>query len=130
MRTLNKQLITVLALAFLALYLFSGNVLADAETPGDPSEAVVPNGTAQESSGSMMDWMGQEAWGEMIQHMTQVHGPELTGQMIQWMNSEDMPCDEAGGPGHMMGNGFGGMMGWRFNGNSGGRSMMGNFFGR
>ena len=50
--------------------------------------------------------------------------------MIQWMNSEDMPCDEGGGSGHMMGHGFGGMMGWRFNGNSGARSMMGNFFGR
>ena len=74
--------------------------------------------------------MGQETWGEMIQHMTQIHGPELTGQMLQWMSSEDMPCDEDGGPGHMMGHGSGGMMSWRFNGSNRSGAMMGNALGR
>lgn len=67
----------------------------------------------------------------MIQQMIQIHGPEKTGQMIQWMSENDAPCDEGGGSGHMMmGHGFGGMMGWRFNGNSGSGSMTGNVFGR
>ncbi len=53
----------------------------------------------------MQEWMGPQAWGQMIQHMTQVHGPEATGQMLQQMN-EGGTCHGAGPMGWT-----GGMMG-------------------
>ena len=93
------QTVAVVAIAAVTVALFAGSVLADPGTPG--------GGLSTEPGFGMMGEMDQETWGEMIQHMTQVHGPELTGKMIQWMNEEGGHCDGEGS--------FPGMMGWGFN---------------
>ena len=128
MQARTTKLFAVLTMVALTLALFAGNVLANAEVPAESS---TPEGSSQSGLAQMVDRMGQETWGKMIQQMIQIHGPEQAGQMIQWMSQEDMPCDEGSGSGHvMMGHGYGGMMGQRFNESSGSGSMMGNAFGR
>lgn len=104
-----SKTVVILGAALLALALVSGNALADAPNGGSGG----PNaGAVQE----MIEWMGPENWGQMIQRMTQIHGAEWTSQMLQQMN-EDGTCHDSGF-GSMMGRGFGntfgrnGMMGW------------------
>ncbi len=126
MKSRINQLVAVMAIIAVAGALFTGSVLAQSDTPAEGAQN--DPGVGQ-MFGGMMGEMDQETWGEMIQHMNEIHGPELTGKMIQRMN-EGNHCSEDGGfqgmmgDGFegMMGNGFGRMMGWGFNGPG---SMMG-----
>ncbi|OUC08738.1 hypothetical protein RY27_07135, partial [Litorilinea aerophila] len=78
--------LTGLLLALVLLLGVAGTAFAHAgDTPGTTGN----NG--QSHLQQMQEWMGPQAWGQMIQHMTQVHGPEATGQMLQQMN-EGGPC--------------------------------------
>ncbi|RME82673.1 MAG: hypothetical protein D6775_10300 [Caldilineae bacterium] len=76
----------------------------------------------------MQQWMGPEAWGEMIQHMTETHGAEFTGQMLQQMNEGS--CHGSDGFSDMMGGDYGDMMGQDMGSMMGGSygSMMGSTF--
>ena len=135
MRSRMNQLVAVLAIAVVTMALFAGSALADAETATDGPQADPGSG---QMFGGMMGGMDQETWGEMIQHMNEIHGPEQTAQMLQWMNQEDGHCTDGEGYGEMMGSGFGGMlqhgfsgiMGWGFNGFNGMGSMMGGVAGQ
>ena len=104
-----SKTVVIVGAALLALSLVTGNVLANASDGGNGSSNA---GAVQ----GMIEWMGPENWGQMIQRMTQIHGAEWTSQMLQQMN-EDGTC-HGGGFGNMMGRGFGstfgrnGMMGW------------------
>ena len=135
MKTGIGRVVAVMAVAALLLALLAGSALAQTgTTDGSPSE---------DTGFGMMDQIDQGTWGEMIEHMIQVHGPETTAKMIEWMNEEDGDCPMEGGfPGMMgwgyggygrngfgrnsyggwMGHGHGGMMGW---GTSGPGSWMG-----
>jgi hypothetical protein len=103
MKSRISQLVAVLAIAAVTVALFAGSALADTEAPADGSQAIPGFGQA---FGGMMDGMDQATWGEMIQHMNAIHGPELTGKMIQWMNQGGSHCTEGGGQASMMGWGF------------------------
>ncbi len=121
-----SQLAAIAAMVIVTVALFTGNALADTETPADTSQ--IDPGAGQ-TWGGMMGGLDQEAWGQMIQHMNEVHGPELTGQMLAWMNEEGAHCT-AGDAEGMMGRGFSGMMGQGFNGFHRFGSMMGDAFSR
>lgn len=112
----NKALLiaTILVLSLIA---FAGVALA--QGPGD-------NDGQQNWLGQMQEWMGPQAWDEMIQHMNQIHGPEFTDEMIQEMN-QDGGCHGAEGFGDMMGGDYEDMMGGDYNGMMGGSygTMMG-----
>lgn len=106
MKTRSAKIIAVLSVFVLSVLLFTGAAFAHGNGPGTS----VPNGdgpAVQAPDGNwlqqMQEWMGPEAWGQMIQYMTQVHGGEFTGRMLQWMN-------ETGGC-HGNGGGYPGMMG-------------------
>ena len=75
----------VVSIAALAGLLLVGTAFAHA---GEPvNGATNGNGIAQ-----MIQWMGAENWGEMVQHMTQIHGAEWTSQMLQQMQEGDYDC--------------------------------------
>jgi len=103
MKRYFNRIAVVVSIAALSVSLLAGNALADAGEPGD--DTTNGGGLAQ-----MVQWMGPENWGQMIQQMTQIHGAEWTAQMLQQMNEGDGNC---------FGNGTGGMMGQGFNGQGG-----------
>ena len=131
MKSRISQLVAVLAIVAVAGAIFAGSALAHPEAPADGSQDGAAPGWMY---GGMMGEMDQELWGQMIQRMNEVHGPELTGKMIQWMEDGNH-CGGEGGFQGMMGSGFGGMMGNGFNGmmdwgSNGPGSMMGNILGQ
>lgn len=103
----NTRWFVVLAVTVVALGLLFGTALAD---PGYGSEGYGCH---------MHERMDPELYAQMIQHMTEVHGAEVTAEMLQRMNE--------GGTCHGVGQGpiGSGMMNGRY-GNSG---MMGQSFG-
>ena len=94
--------VAVVGTAALFLALFASSALAQAGTTEDSPSAGAGFG--------MMGQMDQETWGEMVQHMIEVHGSETTAKMIEWMNEKGEDCPGQGG--------FPGMMGWGFGGAS------------
>ncbi len=78
----RNKVLAITTLFILSLVVFAGAVLAQGPDTNNPNDAGW--------LGHMQQWMGPEAWGEMIQHMTQIHGPEFTTEMLQKM-------DETGG---------------------------------
>lgn len=97
----------VLGAALLAVTLFIGSVLAQAETPTTNKEPT--------TGGHMHAQMDPALYARMIQRMNEVHGPEFTADMVQRMNAGEtchgagMACDGPMGPGMMHG-AHGGMM--------------------
>lgn len=89
------------ATALLAVTLFVGSALAQAEDPTLSEEPV--------TGWNMHAQMDPEQYGRMIQRMNEVHGPEFTAEMVQRMNAGET-CHGAGmaddghmGPGMMQG---------------------------
>lgn len=110
----SKKLFVTVSVLMVALLVFAGAALAQDTEPNTPD-------TGEKTPvQQMQEWMGAEAWGEMIQHMTQIHGAEFTGQMLQQMNEE--------GSCHGNGDGFQGMMG-NWNGEGAWNTMMNGFRG-
>jgi hypothetical protein len=102
----SKKIFAITTLFVLSLALFAGAALAQGPDNGKPGGGW---------PGPMQQWMGPEAWGEMIQHMTETHGPEFTTEMLQRMD-ETGGCHGEGDyddmmDGGMMGGAYGGMMG-------------------
>ena len=106
-----KKLLTIVGVLALTLVLFTGTAWATPVTSGDNG-----NGDTDTSRlAQMIEWMGPENWGQMVQRMNQIHGSEFTARMIQQMNQSGTCYDgDHSGPGSMMGRGFGGMMGQGF----------------
>ena len=117
MKRYLRKVVVIVGIAALAVSLLVGSALAAAGEP--PNDATNSGRLAQ-----MVQWMGPENWGQMIQQMTQIHGAEWTAQMLQHMNESGGSCDGSGA-GNMKGHGFGGMMGQRFNGLDAFGGMMG-----
>ena len=96
----NSKWLVALGVTVLAFGLLFGTAIAD------PSDGGSENG-----GWNMHEQMDPEQYGQMIQRMTEVHGAEFTGEMLQRMN-EGGDCHGAGvgmmGAGMM--NGFQGMM--------------------
>jgi len=113
-----KKLAVIVSVLAVSLLVFAGVSLAQGGTPPTPS---TPDSAVTTPLQQMQEWMGADAWGQMIQRMTQVHGAEATGQMLQHMNN---------GTGMMGANG-GGMMGGGFHTSGSGfwSNMMGGFQG-
>lgn len=114
-----KLMVSIISVFALALLLFTGTALADPVTPEDGSGL----DASQSRISQMIERMGPENWARMIQRMTQIHGAEFTGQMLQRMNGDGSCHDsEHTGPGSMMGRGFGRGM---WNGNDNGQGTPG-----
>ena len=97
----SKRWFVVLGILVLAFGLLFGTALAD---PGDP-----PNDA--ERGWGMHAQMDPEMYGQMIQRMTETHGPEFTAEMLQRMNGEG----DCHGDGHEHGDGHGMMGGGMMN---------------
>ena len=102
--TVKTRWVAVMGIALLAFALFVGTALAQSDEPAQ-SEAPTPGW-------SMHAQMDPQLYGQMIQHMNEVHGPEFTAEMVQRMNSGEtchgadgrgMGWDEEMGPGMMNG---------------------------
>ena len=107
--TVKTRWVAVMGIALLAFALFVGTALAQSDEPAQ-SEAPTPGW-------SMHAQMDPQLYGQMIQHMNEVHGPEFTAEMVQRMNSgetchgpgadgtgwDGMGWDEEMGPGMMNG---------------------------
>ncbi len=94
-----KQTLAIVSIFLLTVVIFTGTALADQIEPRG-------NGLAP-----MVEWMGPESWGQMIQRMTRIYGAEETGRMLQWMNQSG-GCHNSDRTGSMMGRGFGRGMGF------------------
>lgn len=117
----------ILVVALLAAGLLGGVVLAD--PPDNPEQP-------ESGAGGMFRWMDPEMLGQMIQHMTEVHGAEEAARMIQRMNQGEH-CHGGDWEGHPMmdpaqageGTWGHGMMGG-YGDSASGRPMMGRGWGR
>jgi len=106
MNVRRGKILLITSVLALLLALFAGAALAQEKGPNTATPET-PAATSETTNGNwlqrMQEWMGPEAWDQMIQRMTQVHGAEFTGQMLQQMAE--------GGDCHGEGAGFSGMMG-------------------
>jgi len=99
---------TTVALLVMALLIIGIVGAAQAQTPDPNTTPAAPASRLQQ----MQEWMGADAWGQMIQHMTERMGAEVTGQMLQRMASgEDCHSDGQGHPKMMDGRGMMGRAG-------------------
>lgn len=100
-----KKLAVVVTVLAVSLLVFAGASLAQGGTP----PTTTPDSAVTTPLQQMQEWMGADAWGQMIQRMTEVHGAEATGQMLQQMNSGTGTMGSS-----MIGTHGGGMMGGGF----------------
>lgn len=116
MMSRSTQILVLVSVLAVSLLVFAGAALAQDEGTG------AADGAEQTPVEWMQSWMGPEAWGEMIGHMTRIHGAEATGEMLQEMN-ETGSCHGSGFMGNWNGQGTWGTM------MNGVRDMMGGFNG-